>query len=56
VRATNARFGACAQVAVEPALSEFRSGRPVLIASAGDAMTALPVDGMTEATLVAFRG
>jgi hypothetical protein len=41
-------LGEPAQVAVERALSEFRSGRPVLIASAGDAITALPVDGMTR--------
>jgi hypothetical protein len=53
---TNASLlGERAQVAVERALSEFRSGRPVLITSASDAMTALPVDGMTEAMLVAFR-
>jgi GTP cyclohydrolase II len=43
------------QILVERALSEFRSGRPVLITSASDAITALPVDGMTEAMLVAFR-
>jgi GTP cyclohydrolase II len=48
-------LGERAQVAVERALSEFRSGRPVLITSASDAITALPVDGMTEAMLVAFR-
>lgn len=44
-----------AQVAVERAVSEFRSGRPVLITAAGGSITALPVDGMTEAMLVAFR-
>jgi GTP cyclohydrolase II len=48
-------LGERAQVAVERALTEFRSGRPVLITSASDAITALPVDGMTEAMLVAFR-
>ena len=48
-------LGEPAQVAVERALSEFRSGRPVLITSASDAITALPVDGMTETMLVAFR-
>ena len=48
-------LGERAQVAVERALSEFRSGRPVLITSASDAMTALPVDGMTQGMLVAFR-
>jgi GTP cyclohydrolase II len=47
--------GERAQIAVERALSEFRSGRPVIITSASDAITALPVDGMTEAMLVAFR-
>jgi GTP cyclohydrolase II len=47
--------GERAQIAVERALSEFRSGRPVVITSASDAITALPVDGMTEAMLVAFR-
>ena len=44
-----------AQVTVERALAEFRSGRPVLITSPSDAMMALPVDGMTEETLAAFR-
>jgi GTP cyclohydrolase II len=48
-------LGDRAQIAVERALAEFRSGRPVLITSASDAITALPVDGMTEAMLVAFR-
>ena len=48
-------LGERAQIAVERALSEFRSGRPVLMTSASDAITALPVDGMTEAMLVAFR-
>jgi hypothetical protein len=48
-------LGEHAQIAVERALSEFRSGRPVLITSASDAITALPVDGMTEAMLAAFR-
>jgi hypothetical protein len=48
-------LGERAQVAVERALSDLRSGRPVLITSASDVITALPVDGMTEAMLVAFR-
>jgi GTP cyclohydrolase II len=48
-------LGERAQILVDRALSEFRSGRPVLIASASDAITALPVDGMTEAMLVDFR-
>jgi len=48
-------LGEPAQVAVGRAVSEFRSGRPVLITSANETITALPVDGMTEAMLVAFR-
>ena len=48
-------LGERAQVAVERALSEFRSGRPVLITTFSDAITALPVDGMTDASLIAFR-
>jgi GTP cyclohydrolase II len=48
-------LGERAQILVGRALSEFRSGRPVLITSASDAITALPVDGMTETMLVAFR-
>jgi GTP cyclohydrolase II len=48
-------LGERAQVAVERAIAEFRSGRPVLITSASGAITALPVDGMTEPMLVAFR-
>jgi GTP cyclohydrolase II len=45
-----------AQILVERALSEFRSGRPVIITSGGgEAITALPVDGLTEEMLVHFR-
>ena len=47
-------LGEPAQIAVER-LSEFRSGRPVFITSASDAITALPVDGMTGAMLAGFR-
>jgi hypothetical protein len=54
-RAKASLLGERSQIAVERALSEFRSGRPVLITSVSDAITALPVDGMTEAMLVAFR-
>jgi GTP cyclohydrolase II len=43
------------QILVQRAVSEFRTGRPILITSAGDAITALPVDGLTEEMLVAFR-
>jgi GTP cyclohydrolase II len=48
-------LGDPARIAVDRAVSEFRSGRPVLMTSARDAIAALPVDGMTEATLLAFR-
>jgi GTP cyclohydrolase II len=42
-------------VAVERGIAEFRSGRPVVIASAGVAALALPIDGMTDTRLAAFR-
>ena len=48
-------LGERTQILAEPAVSEFRSGRPVRITSAGDAITALPVDGMTEEMLAHFR-
>ena len=48
-------LGECAQILVERALSEFRSGRPILVTSASSAITALPVDCMTEAMLAAFH-
>jgi GTP cyclohydrolase II len=48
-------LGEHALVAVDRALAEFRSGRPVVISSASDVITALPVDGMSEAMLAAFR-
>jgi GTP cyclohydrolase II len=54
-RAKASLLGERSQIAVERGLSEFRSGRPVLITSASGAITALTVDGMTEAMLVAFR-
>jgi GTP cyclohydrolase II len=48
-------FGAPNQVAVERGLAEFRSGRPVIITSPDAATVALPVDGMTDHGLAAFR-
>ncbi len=48
-------LGESAQILVERALSEFRSGRPVLITSTGDVIMALPVDGLTETMLDSFR-
>ena len=48
-------FGVPEQVAVERGLAEFRAGRPVIIASRQDSVLALPVDGMSDASLAAFR-
>ena len=42
-------------VAVERGIAEFRSGRPVVIVRGSAAALALPVDGMTDARLAAFR-
>ena len=42
-------------VAVERGIAEFRSGRPVVIARGGMAVLALPIDGMTDTRLAAFR-
>src|SRR5262249_17570171 len=43
------------QIAVERALAEVRSGRPVIISCAGEEVLSLPVDGMTDRGLKAFR-
>ena len=48
-------FGDLAQVEVERALAEFRAVRPVVIRSADETATALPIDGLTDAKLAAFR-
>jgi GTP cyclohydrolase II len=48
-------FGSPKQVAVERGLAEFRSGRPVIITSDDEATAALPIDGMTDDGLAAFR-
>ena len=48
-------FGVPEQVAVERGLAEFRAGRPVIIASRQGSVLALPVDGMSDASLAAFR-
>jgi GTP cyclohydrolase II len=48
-------FGLPKQVAVERGLAEFRSGRPVIITSGDETEAALPVDGMTDEGLAAFR-
>lgn len=48
-------FGSPGQVAVERALAELRAGRPVIIADGNDMVAALPIDGMTDNGLAAFR-
>ena len=52
---TSGLFGTPKQVAVERGLGEFRSGRPVIVRSAGGRVVALPVDGMSDQGLAAFR-
>src|SRR5688572_16470762 len=47
-------FGPPDRIAVERSLGEFRAGRPVIISSAS-AIAALPVDGVTDEMLAAFR-
>jgi GTP cyclohydrolase II len=48
-------FGAPKQVAVERSLAEFRSGRPIVVTAPEEAVAVLPVDGMTDKGLAAFR-
>ena len=48
-------FGAPEQVAVERGLNEFRAGRPIILAWEEEMAVLLPVDGMTDAGLSAFR-
>src|SRR3984893_18811215 len=48
-------FGAPGQVEVERGLAEFRGGRPVRIATPGQSIVALPVDGIDERRLAAFK-
>src|SRR5437588_9596467 len=52
---TSGLFGTPKHVAVERVLAEFRSGRPVIVTSAGERVVALPVDGMSGQRLAAFR-
>lgn len=52
---TGGLLGTPDHVAVERGLAEFRSGRPVLITRAGEAVLALPVDGMTDERLASYR-
>jgi len=48
-------IGAPDRVAVERGLAEFRSGRPVVMLSAAGTAVVMPVDGITDAGLNAFR-
>jgi len=48
-------MGSPEHVAVERALSEFRCGRPVIMTDAEERTIALPVDGMSDDQLAAFR-
>jgi GTP cyclohydrolase II len=48
-------FGSPEHVAVERGLAEFRCGRPVIVTGAGETIVALPVDGMDDDRLAAFR-
>jgi GTP cyclohydrolase II len=48
-------FGAPGQVEVERGLAEFRGGRPVRIATPGQSIVALPVDGIDARRLAAFK-
>jgi GTP cyclohydrolase II len=48
-------FGSSEQVGVERGLGEVRAGRPVIITSEDESVVVLPVDGMTDGGLAAFR-
>ncbi len=47
-------FGEPEQIAVERGLAEFRSGRPVILKTAGETVIALPIDGISDERLEAF--
>jgi GTP cyclohydrolase II len=52
---SSALFGTPEQVGVERGLAELRSGRPVIVVSGQETAVVLPVDGMTDERLIAFR-
>jgi GTP cyclohydrolase II len=54
-KASSGPFGTPEQVGVERGLSELRSGRPVVLTSPNETTVILPVDGMTDDGLAAFR-
>jgi hypothetical protein len=47
--------GTCEHVSASRALGEFRSGRPVIIASSNETLLCLPVEGLDKDRLAAFR-
>jgi GTP cyclohydrolase II len=53
--ASAAPFGSPDHISVERGLAEFRAGRPVVIESSGGSIAALPIDGLTDERLTAFR-
>ena len=48
-------FERAEQIAVERAIAEFRSGRPVIVTGTHGAIVAMPVDGLTPDRLASFR-
>jgi GTP cyclohydrolase II len=48
-------FGPADHIAVERGLAEFRAGRPLIVESPAGSIAALPLDGMTDQWLAAFR-
>ncbi len=48
-------FGDAGQVAVERGLNEFRSERPIIMTAKNEVAVVMPVDGMTEERLGAYR-
>jgi GTP cyclohydrolase II len=48
-------FGSAEQVAVERGVYEFRSERPIIMTSKNEVAAVIPVDGMTEERLAAYR-
>ena len=50
----SALFGEPERIGVERGISEFRAGRPVLLADKTEKLLALPVDGIDAAQLAAF--
>jgi GTP cyclohydrolase II len=48
-------LGKADQVAVERGLAEFAAGRPVILSSRSETVLILPVDGLSDAVLAAFR-